>query len=95
MRGAAGLAAEDPDGTDMVCRCEHATRAEVRTALRNPFGARTLDAVKRRTRCGIERCQGGFCGPRVIGLMEEEGLAPEEITKRGGESRLFTGRIKT
>ncbi len=89
------LAAEDPDGSDMVCRCEHATRAEVRTALRNPFGARTLDAVKRRTRCGMGRCQGGFCGPRVIGLMEEEGLAPEEITKRGGESRLFTGRIKT
>ena len=86
--------AADADWGDMVCRCEHVTRAEVLAALRNPFGARTMDAVKRRTRCGMGRCQGGFCGPRVVGLLEEEGLAPEKITKRGGESRLFTGRIK-
>lgn len=88
------LVAADAGWGDVVCRCEHVTRAEVRTALRNPFGARTLDAVKRRTRCGMGRCQGGFCGPRIVGLMEEEGLAPETITKRGGGSRLFMGRIK-
>ncbi len=88
------LVAADADWGDMICRCEHVTRAEVRTALRNPCGARTLDAVKRRTRCGMGRCQGGFCGPRIVGLMEEEGLAPEDITKRGGGSRLFWGRIK-
>lgn len=86
--------AANPDWGDMVCRCEHVTRAEVLAALRNPCGARTLDAVKRRTRCGMGRCQGGFCGPRIVGLMEEEGLPPEGITKRGGGSRLFTGRIK-
>ena len=28
--------------------------------------ARTLDAIKRRTRCGMGRCQGGFCTPRII-----------------------------
>ena len=78
----------------MVCRCEHVTRAEVLTALRNPFGARTLDAVKRRTRCGMGRCQGGFCTPRVVEILQAEGVPAERITKRGGASRLFDGRIK-
>ncbi|HVP91270.1 MAG TPA: NAD(P)/FAD-dependent oxidoreductase [Terriglobales bacterium] len=90
----AGRVAGDADWGEMVCRCEHVTRAEVAAALRNPFGARTLDAVKRRTRCGMGRCQGGFCTPRIVEIMQEEGLPLDRITKRGGGSRLFYGRIK-
>jgi glycerol-3-phosphate dehydrogenase len=86
---------KDPDWGEMVCRCEHVTRAEVVAALRNPFGARTMDAVKRRTRCGMGRCQGGFCTPRIVEIMQEEGVSLEKITKRGGASRLFYGRIKS
>jgi glycerol-3-phosphate dehydrogenase len=78
----------------MVCRCEHVTRAEVAAALRNPLGVRTMDAVKRRTRCGMGRCQGGFCTPRLTEIFQEEGVALDLITKRGGGSRLFFGRIK-
>ena len=89
------LVSGDPASGEMVCRCEHVTRAEVVTALRNPFGARTMDAVKRRTRCGMGRCQGGFCTPRIVEIMQEEGLPLDRITKRGGGSRLFYGRIKT
>lgn len=90
----AGRAAADPAWSEMVCRCEHVTRAEVRSALRNPFGARTLDAVKRRTRCGMGRCQGGFCGPRLVEMMMREGEAVEDVSKRGRGSELFLGRIK-
>lgn len=87
-------AAADPDWGEVVCRCEHVTRAEVLAAVRNPFGARSLDAVKRRTRCGMGRCQGGFCGPRIVEILKDEGLAPGDITKKGGSSRLVFGRIK-
>lgn len=85
----------DADWGEMVCRCEHVTRAEVVAALRNPFGVRTMDAVKRRTRCGMGRCQGGFCTPRIVEIMQEEGVPLEQITKRGGASRFFYGRIKS
>jgi glycerol-3-phosphate dehydrogenase len=88
------IVARDPDWGEMVCRCEHVTRAEVEAALRNPFGARTMDAVKRRTRCGTGRCQGGFCTPRIVEILQDEGVPLEKITKRGGASRLFYGRIK-
>jgi len=89
-----GIVARDADWGEMVCRCEHVTRAEVTAALRNPFGARTMDAVKRRTRCGMGRCQGGFCTPRIVEILQDEGVALEKITKRGGDSRLFYGRLK-
>ncbi len=59
------------------------------------LGARTMDAVKRRTRCGMGRCQGGFCTPRIVEIMQDEGLPLDGITKRGGGSRLFYGRIKS
>jgi glycerol-3-phosphate dehydrogenase len=90
----AGRVAKDADWGEMVCRCEHVTRAEVLAALRNPFGARTLDAVKRRTRCGMGRCQGGFCTPRIVEILQDEGVPADRITKRGGGSRLFYGRLK-
>ena len=90
----AARTAADPDWGEMVCRCEHVTRAEVLAALRNPFGVNSLDAIKRRTRCGMGRCQGGFCTPRIIEILQAGGLKPEDITKRGGSSRLFFGRIK-
>lgn len=90
----AGRVARDPDWGEMACRCEHVTRAEVAAALRNPFGARTMDAVKRRTRCGMGRCQGGFCTPRIVEIMQDEGSPLEGITKKGGGSRLFFGRLK-
>jgi glycerol-3-phosphate dehydrogenase len=90
----AARVARDADWGEMVCRCEHVTRAEVVAALRNPFGARTLDSVKRRTRCGMGRCQGGFCGPRIVEILQDEGVPIERITKRGDGSRLFYGRLK-
>ena len=90
----AGRVSADADWGEMVCRCEHVTRAEVVAALRNPFGAQTMDAVKRRTRCGMGRCQGGFCTPRIVEILQDEGVPADRITKRGGGSRLFFGRVK-
>lgn len=80
---------------NIVCRCESVTEAEVVASIRRVPGARTLDGVKRRTRAGMGRCQAGFCMTRVMQILERElGLAPEEVTKRGGESYILTGRIK-
>ena len=84
----------DPDYGRIVCRCEVVTEAEIRDAIRRPVGARSIDGVKRRTRAGMGRCQGGFCSPRVMELLcEERGVSPLEITKCGGESKLLAGTL--
>jgi glycerol-3-phosphate dehydrogenase len=54
-----------------------------------------MDGVKRRTRAGMGRCQGGFCTPRVAAILARElGLSLDEVTKKGGASKLLLGRTK-
>ena len=86
----------DPLNGNIICRCEIVTEAEIREAIRRPVGARTVDGVKRRTRAGMGRCQGGFCSPRVASIISEEtGLSLKEITKDGGESRLLADTVES
>ena len=83
---AAAIAANPLHGR-IVCRCETVTEAEIVDAIRR--GATTLDAVKRRTRAGMGRCQGGFCSPRVMEILSRELSRPfPALTKDGGASRL-------
>lgn len=85
---------ENPLHGNLVCRCEVVTEAEIREAIRRPVGATTVDGVKRRTRSGMGRCQGGFCSPRVMEILAEElGIPMTEVTKCGGESLLLSGCI--
>jgi glycerol-3-phosphate dehydrogenase len=89
----ADLVRKQPEYGNIVCRCETISAGEIRDAIRR--GATTLDGVKLRTRSGMGRCQGGFCSPVIIKLlMEELNLTPEEITKNGPGSFLFTGRLR-
>jgi glycerol-3-phosphate dehydrogenase len=55
----------------IVCRCETVTEGEIVDALRRPLPPQSLDAVKRRCATGMGRCQGGFCGPRVLALISK------------------------
>ena len=48
------------DATTVVCRCEEVTKGEIDAALAD--GAPALGELKRRTRCGMGRCQGRSCG---------------------------------
>ena len=89
------LIARDPAYGQVICRCEGVTEGEIRDAIRRTPGARSLDGVKRRVRAGMGRCQGGFCGPKVMELLSRELHMPiTELTKGGGESRLLAGRTK-
>ena len=84
----------NPEFGKIVCRCETVSEGEIRAAIRRNPGARDIDGVKRRTRGGMGRCQGGFCGPYVMALIAEElGIPMETVTKSGGESYMLTGRI--
>mgnify|MGYP000926773251 CR=1 FL=1 len=83
---------ENPLYGRIICRCETVTEAEILQAIHSIIPARSVDAVKRRLRAGMGRCQGGFCAPRIISILARElQLSPEEITKKGGKSRMVTG----
>ena len=88
----AALIAENPAYGQIICRCEEISEGEILDAIRRPLGARDMDGIKRRTRAGMGRCQGGFCTPRVMELLARElGIDQKDITKNGGASRMITG----
>ena len=79
----------------IVCRCETITEGEILDAIHAPAGARDVDGVKRRTRAGMGRCQGGFCGSKVVEILARELNVPmNEITKFGGESKIMYHKTK-
>ena len=86
---------KDPRYGRIVCRCEGITEGEiVESILTNP-GARDVDGVKRRTRSGMGRCQGGFCSPIVVDIIAREcGVAFESVTKFGKGSVLNYHKTK-
>jgi len=87
----AAIIKENPAYGRIVCRCETITEAEVIDAIRRPIGARNLDALKRRTRAQMGRCQGGFCKTRLMELLSKELNIPETaITMDGTGSELIS-----
>ena len=79
----------------IICRCETITEGEILDAIHAPAGARDVDGVKRRTRAGMGRCQGGFCGSKVVEILARElGTEMNEITKFGGQSKIMYDRTK-
>jgi glycerol-3-phosphate dehydrogenase len=91
----ASLIKKDPRFGRIICRCEYVTEGEIVDIIHRNAGARTVDGVKRRARPGTGRCQGGFCGPRVMEILARElNQDIESIVKDDTGSYLLTGRTK-
>ncbi len=65
------MIATNADYGRIVCHCERVTRGEIVDAARSPIPARSLDALRRRTRALLGRCQGFFCLAEVSALLAE------------------------
>ena len=86
---------KDPRYGRIVCRCEGITEGEIVEAIHTAPGATDVDGVKRRTRSGMGRCQGGFCSPTVVEILARElGGAFEDVTKFGKGSVINYGKTK-
>jgi len=87
------MVSSDSKYGNIVCRCEHVTEAEIVEAIRR--GADTMDGVKHLTRAGMGRCQGGFCGIRVLNqLAGQLGISATQVTKKGEGSHHVVGFTK-
>ena len=88
------IISEDPAYGRVICRCETVTEGEIIEALRSPIPARSVDGVKRSTGSGMGRCQGGFCGPRILEIIAwEYGMPPKKSFRTEG-SYILAGQTK-
>ncbi|MBQ7408736.1 MAG: NAD(P)/FAD-dependent oxidoreductase [Clostridia bacterium] len=79
----------------IVCRCEKITEGEIIAAINQNPPASDIDGIKRRTRAGMGRCQGGFCQPHVAEIIaRERGINLKDVTKSGKGSYIVTGEVK-
>lgn len=70
------------------------SEGEIRAALRENPIPYDIDGIKRRTRSGMGRCQGGFCSPSVMRIISEElGIPLEEVSKKGKGSEFVIGKM--
>ena len=86
---------ENPLYGAIVCRCETVTEGEIIDALNRPLPPRSLDALKRRCKAGMGRCQRGFCGPKALALIARHyGVSPEDIPEDRKGMYIITGETK-
>ena len=86
---------QNPAYGRVICRCETVTEGEILDAIHSPIPPRSLDAVKRRCNAGMGRCQGGFCGPRVLDILVRElQIPPEQVLQDKNGSFIITGRLR-
>lgn len=86
---------ERPEYGRVICRCETITEGEIIDALRSPIPPVSLDGIKRRAGSGMGRCQGGFCGPKVLEIMAKHlNTAYENILQDNTGSYILTEPTK-
>lgn len=84
-----------PEYGKIVCRCEEVSEGEIIDALQSPVPAANVDAVKRRVRAGMGRCQGGFCQSSIMRILHEQtGVSLDQITKKGRDSFVLAKETK-
>ena len=89
------LIKQNPEYGEVICRCQRITKKEIRDAIDNPLGVKTISSIKYRAWPTTGRCNGGYCLPKISSmLIDEYGLKPEDVCYRSRGSELFIGRVK-
>ncbi|MDD3192205.1 MAG: NAD(P)/FAD-dependent oxidoreductase, partial [Bacilli bacterium] len=85
---------KDPRFAHIVCRCEQVSEGEVLDGIHRNCGATTIKGVKKRSRPGSGKCQGGFCEPLIINILARElGKQPTEIEYARAGSFILQKRL--
>ena len=74
------LIKENPHYGQIICNCEKVSLGEIEDELSRSLPPRTIKALKKRTRAGFGKCQGGFCQPNVLLLLAKHfGISPLDV----------------
>lgn len=89
------LVKKNPEYGQLICNCEKVTLGEINDILSRSCPPHSIKGVKRRTRAGFGRCQGGFCQPKIVFLLANHfGISPLEVPLDDNDSPIIVSRIK-
>ena len=89
------LIKREPKFGRIICDCEKVSVGEIEDILSRSIPVTTVKAVKKRTRAGFGKCQGGFCQPKVIQLLAEKlNVSPLEVLYDKDGSYILEEEVK-
>ncbi len=89
------LIAKDPAFGTVICNCEKVSLGEIKDVLSRSLPCLTIKALKKRTRAGFGKCQGGFCQPQVVRILaEKQGVSPTEVLYDKTGSNIIVDLVK-
>ena len=88
------LIKENPNYGSIICRCEKISKQEIIDAVTRPLEVDSIDAIKRRVRAGMGRCQGTFCEPEIVKIISEIKNCEVTSIKKKGDALVLKSEIK-
>ena len=83
------------DYGEIICNCEIVSLGEINDVLSRSCPPHSVKGLKRRTRAGFGKCQGGFCQPRVVLLLAKHyGVSPLDIPLDDENSHILIEKVK-
>lgn len=89
------LIQENKDYGHIICDCEKISVGEIMDVLSRSIPVKTIKGIKKRTRAGFGKCQGGFCQPKVISLLAKKwNISPLEVLYDKDDSEILEYEVK-
>ncbi len=89
------LIQENPHFGKLICNCEKVSLGEIEDVLSRSVPTNSIKALKKRTRAGFGKCQGGFCQPLVLEILaKRKGISPLEVLYDGEGSEILLREVK-
>lgn len=79
----------------IICNCEKVSLGEIEEVLSRSLPVNSVKALKKRTRAGFGKCQGGFCQPLVLEILaKRKGISPLDVVYDGKGSEILLSEVK-
>lgn len=86
---------EHPTYGEIICNCEKISLGEILDEFNSSVPPRTIKAIRKRTRAGFGKCQGGFCTPLVSKLIAEHYNIPlNKVLYQFADSYIVRYKVK-
>ena len=86
---------ENPEYGEIICNCEKVSLGEILFEMNTSGPPKTIKGVKKRTRAGFGKCQGGFCQPLVCKIISEKFNIPlNKVLYQKADSFIMPYKLK-
>ena len=85
----------NPEYGQIICNCEKISLGEILFEMNTSIPPTTIKAVKKRTRAGFGKCQGGFCQPLVTKIISKKFNIPlDKVLYQKTDSFIMPYKLK-